>query len=244
MTCFLASSPLFEAFSHSDFFGKLIFLSLFLLSVLSWAILAYKIWLTHSFRKLSIEFYHLYQSKKENLFSLEGSVRPHPKEIPNPFYEIYKTLKSQTILLLKKNQSSALSADSAVYLSDADIGFIESHVYTVISSLRKGLESYLFILSTVVSLAPFLGLLGTVWGILITLKDLQAHAASSGNDAVLVGLSMALGTTVLGLVVAIPALVAYNYLQDKIRDFEEEMEEYSSELLAEVELLYRKVDAT
>jgi biopolymer transport protein TolQ len=53
---------------------------------------------------------------------------------------------------------------------------------------------------------------------------------------------MALATTVLGLVVAIPALVAYNYLKNEIKDFEEDMHLFSNKLIATLEMQYRKVE--
>ena len=56
------------------------------------------------------------------------------------------------------------------------------------------------------------------------------------------GLSLALATTVLGLIDAIPALMGYNYLKNTIRDFQTDMEGFSTEILASVEMQYRKVD--
>ena len=63
-----------------------------------------------------------------------------------------------------------------------------------------------------------------------------------GHASVLSGLSLALATTVLGLLDAIPALIGYNYLKNSIRDFQTDMESYSNEMLASVELQYRRVD--
>ncbi len=103
----------------------------------------------------------------------------------------------------------------------------------------KFLEKNLFILATIVSLAPFLGLLGTVWGILTTFSQLQMQG---GSQVVLGGLSMALATTVLGLIDAIPALVGYSFLKNKIREFQTDMDGFATEMLATVELQYRKVD--
>ena len=88
-----------------------------------------------------------------------------------------------------------------------------------------------------------MGLLGTVWGILTTFSELQS-ATGPTNQTVLSGLSLALATTVLGLIDAIPALIGYNYLKNSIRDFETDMEGFSTEILASVELQYRRVDAT
>jgi biopolymer transport protein TolQ len=100
------------------------------------------------------------------------------------------------------------------------------------------MRKHLHILYTTYSLAPFLGLLGTVWGILTTFSEMQAHAGT-GSQGILGGLSMALATTVFGLIIAIPALVAYNYLKQNIQDFETDMENFSNKLLASVELQYR-----
>ena len=82
-----------------------------------------------------------------------------------------------------------------VYLSPSDVDYIGDRLHVLISVQRKSLEKYLFFLSTVVSLAPFLGLLGTVWGILVTFGDLQAHVSGNANEMILGGLSMALATT-------------------------------------------------
>ena len=76
-----------------------------------------------------------------------------------------------------------------------------------------------------------------------TFSELQAQSVGSTHQMVLGGLSLALATTVLGLLDAIPALVGYNYLKNTIRDFATEMEGFSNEILAAVELQYRKVDA-
>lgn len=90
------------------------------------------------------------------------------------------------------------------------------------------------------SLGPFLGLLGTVWGILTTFGDLAAHAKESSHQNFLGGLSLALATTVLGLVAAIPALIGFNYLKNSARDFESDMEGFAHEILSSVEMQYRK----
>jgi biopolymer transport protein TolQ len=103
----------------------------------------------------------------------------------------------------------------------------------------KKLEKNLYVLSTIVSLAPFIGLLGTVWGILITFSSMQSHMAG-GSQGILEGLSLALTTTVLGLVDAIPALIGYNYLKNSARDFRVEMENFNTSLVSAVEMQYKR----
>ncbi len=94
------------------------------------------------------------------------------------------------------------------------------------------------------TLAPFLGLLGTVWGILITFSELQNHALSNANSTVMGGLAMALGTTVVGLIVAIPALLFYNYLKTSSNRFNSELEDCAQKLISSVELHYKKIDVS
>jgi biopolymer transport protein TolQ len=172
------------------------------------------------------------------------------KSQPSPFFDLYFVLKKYTLEVLNKNrkfgpQQSPHSGENAhSYLSPTDIDFVQAHLMTTVANQTKHLEKNLFILSTIVSLAPFLGLLGTVWGILSTFSELQNHATSSGSGMVLGGISLALATTVLGLIDAIPALIGYNYLKNSVRDFQTDMEGFSNELLASVEMYYRKVDVS
>ena len=77
---------------------------------------------------------------------------------------------------------------------------------------KPPLERSLNFLATVGSNAPFLGLLGTVLGIMKAFKDLSANV-TAGNEAVMLGIAEALISTAVGLVVAIPAVIAYNYFQ-------------------------------
>lgn len=81
---------------------------------------------------------------------------------------------------------------------------------------RPMLERSLNFLATVGSNAPFVGLLGTVLGIMKAFRDLSANA-SSGNEAVMLGIAEALVATAVGLLVAIPAVIAYNAFQKQVR---------------------------
>jgi biopolymer transport protein TolQ len=243
----LASNPFFDAYTSSDFLGKVIFIALLTLSVCSWVVLLHKIWLTHQARKHALRFQEAFLLQKLNPLSLDCEMI-HKKKSPNPFLDLYQVLKKQSLDLLNKNRHFGMTHKEGglggkAYLSLSDIDFVASHLATTVASEVKNLEKNLYILSTTVSLAPFLGLLGTVWGILTTFSQLQMQSVGSTHQMVLGGLSLALATTVLGLIDAIPALIGYNYLKNTIRDFATEMEGFSNEILASVELQYRKVDA-
>lgn len=231
---FLASHPFIDAYIQSDLLGRLIFLVLGILSILSWVILIYKVWLLQKLTQRSHEFRHRFKHSKHALLEME--IDPSQN---NPFWSIYSILKRYTIDLLQKNRQFGKKEEAPVYLSPSDLDFVGAHLYNEVAMQTKFLEKYLFVLATIVSLAPFLGLLGTVWGILTTFSQLQMQG---GSQVVLGGLSMALATTVLGLVDAIPALVGYNFLKNKIREFQTDMDGFATEMLATAELQYRKVD--
>jgi len=229
----IASNPFISAYSESDWFGKGIFFGLFILSALCWTIVLFKAWQFWAVNKLSNQFSDQFAEKKDDPLNLQFQ-RPllsRIGEIPHPLFDIYRNVKQQTLLLIGRSQDSALS--------DADMQLIESGVGAAISMSSKRLERHLFILSMIVTLAPFLGLLGTVWGILLTFSQLQA-GAHAGNAAMLSGLSMALATTVLGLVVAIPALVGYSYLKNASKEARREMEGFSHSLLSAIEMQHRR----
>ena len=93
-------------------------------------------------------------------------------------------------------------------------------------------------------LAVAVGILITVWGILIAFSELGSGGSAGSNMAILGGLSTALATTVMGLIIAIPALVSSNYLRNRLKYYSSDMEEFLYELLSSVELQYRKADVS
>jgi len=245
--CPLASLSAFSsAFAQSDFFGKGIIFSLIALSVICWIVLIHKIWMTRHVQAVSLAFQAAFNNPSEPILQLDIQQLPKPKnnQIPHPFALIFQDLKTKTFEILNKNHFfiSQKGSQEPVYLSPIDLEILESHVFTTISSQKKQLEKNLFMLSTIVTLAPFLGLLGTVWGILVTFSELHSGGAVSSNAAVLGGISTALVTTVLGLLIAIPALIAYNYLKNTVGTYASDMEDFLYQLLSNIELQYRKVD--
>jgi biopolymer transport protein ExbB len=94
------------------------------------------------------------------------------------------------------------------------------------AELERGLSG----LATIGSTAPFVGLLGTVIGIIDAFREIQGHE-TTGISAVAGGISEALVTTALGLTVAIPAVMMFNYFTTKIKAFDVEMDNSSSELV-------------
>ncbi|TXI42370.1 MAG: MotA/TolQ/ExbB proton channel family protein [Nitrosomonas sp.] len=234
-TSLLAVNPFIQAYTQSDLLGKVIFLSLILLSIVTWIILIYKIRLTKKAKLLSEDFFATFDQQRHNPLNFTYD------DSSNPFINLYLKLKKYAVDILQKNQRFGLKSDAGSYLSPQDIDLVGAHMMTAISAEAKALERHLYLLSTITTLAPFLGLLGTVWGILMTFSEPELIAGGS-SQGVLGGISLALVTTVLGLLNAIPALIGYNYLKDSISTFETAMEEFSSEVLSSLELQYRQVD--
>lgn len=247
----LSGNPFFDAYSQSDILGKFIFLSLYALSICSWSVLIYKLWVTYQAKKFASRFQESFFLQRLNPLSLDCDALSKKNGI-NPFLDLYQVLKKQSLEILAKNrrfnklQQGDISHENGnlppASLSLSDIDYIAAHLSNEVAHQVKFLEKHLYILSMTVSLAPFLGLLGTVWGILTTFSQLQTQAMGSTHQMILGGISLALATTVLGLLDAIPALIGYSYLKNSVRDFATEMEGFSSEILAAVELQYRKVD--
>ena len=120
---------------------------------------------------------------------------------------------------------------------DEDLIVKTGSIESVERSLRRAseteiarLESLLIILATTASAAPFIGLFGTVWGIMESFR--QIGATGTANLAVVApGISEALIATATGLAAAIPAVVAYNYFNNSIRMLATEMEGFTAEFL-------------
>ncbi|MBP9841601.1 MAG: MotA/TolQ/ExbB proton channel family protein [Simkaniaceae bacterium] len=237
----IAQHTFINAYFQADPFGKGIFLALFLLSLISWFFILHKIWIFREVKKYSSLFQTLVDKHRESLLNLSGDHLPKivHRDIPHPYAHIYLTLKNKTVEILSKNNRHA---DAVNYLSHNDVELINSHLHSTIIRQKENLEKNLFILSTTITLAPFLGLLGTVWGILITFSELQNGGSASSNTVILGGLSTALTTTVLGLLVAIPSLIAYSYLKNFSRRYTSEMVDFSHAILSTIEMQYRKVD--
>jgi len=217
----LAASPFFTSWFQSDLLGKGIYVALYFLSVLSWSLLIYKGWIFFIAKKNSEHFNLFFKNQRKEWLHIDYDTVRRVREV-NPFYSLYRLLQSE---IGKRGEKTPPSP--------AEIESIHAFLMTGVASETKRLEKNLFILSTTVSLAPFLGLLGTVWGILTTFSDLSLLSHGS-QETMLSGLSLALCTTVIGLIDAIPALVGYSILKNKALDFELEMERFSQEMVLRI----------
>ncbi len=119
--------------------------------------------------------------------------------------------------------------------SEYAVSHVENALQRTVARVAINYESKMIFLSSIVSGAPFLGLLGTVWGVMDAFGAMTTQ--SSANIGVLApGVAGALLTTVAGLVVAIPSVFGYNYLLSQVKVMATELENFASHLADRIEL--------
>lgn len=198
---------------------QLVLYVLIILSVWSWAITVSKFLQFRRAKQHSDEFRDIFWESR-NLARIDDATRRlDGSPLAKVFIAGYREL-NHVIQEGKENKSNA-----------------ESDMSTVEQALRRAeleevfsLERGTTFLATVASAAPFIGLFGTVWGIMNSFHGLSS-AKSTTLQAVAPGISEALIATAIGLAAAIPAAVAYNYLSTSIRRFRQSMDNFVGEFL-------------
>lgn len=234
---FLASGPI-AAFSDSDAIGKVIVILQIFMSVISWAIMLNKNSILRALMKRSNYFVDLFVSQNDPLaIYYEGNYRFSD----NPIEQIYAKTCERLAHLIPSQQRLLLRQDptTPIHLTPARMELVESTCsHTLDESILKVNQGTMW-LASITSLAPLLGLFGTVWGVMLAFQGM----ASSGHADIAElapGISSALLTTVVGLVVAIPSTLFYNMLQSTIETYSVTMEGFSDELMGKLNLNYRK----
>lgn len=219
----------FNAVIRSGPFGQFILFLLLILSIISWAIMWNRYWTLRWIKQLSERFLsEVWMNDNENKEEIKNTdflVYVHAyKGIP--IVKMFNLVIGQ----LQKYSNITDPLQDVTKLSKE----IERALDGIISETIPQLERYMTFLATVVTIAPFLGLLGTVWGILATFHTL-AIEKTANITALYPSLAEALITTVAGLAVAIPAVMGYNYFVGQIRNLINQMEWFALELLNYIE---------
>ena len=203
---------LWSLFIRADFIVKSVILMLIGCSIYSWAIIIEKFRL---FKKINLESEE-FEEKFWKSKSAETFYNSLPVNLDNPMALLFKD--SMQTLLKAKNKSN---------LSERMNGMLEANIEKQMVTLEKGFT----FLATVGSTAPFIGLFGTVWGIM---NSFQSIAISRNTSLAIVapGIAEALFATALGLLAAIPAVVAYNKFNNDSKKYIQKLENFSKRFLS------------
>lgn len=196
-------------------------------SIISWAVILYKWRVIRKAAKQSRSFLEIYSSRK-NFQSIMSACPDFPEsplsEIFRAGFQEYRRVRAR----YAKPQSDEMEEDLSTELGSMET--VQRTLRQVADAEVTRLERMLIFLATVASAAPFVGLFGTVWGIMDSFRQIGA-AGSASLAVVAPGISEALIATATGLAAAIPAVVAYNYLNNAIKILSTEMDSFSSEFL-------------
>ncbi len=197
--------------------------SLIAASVGSWGVILFKARQVYSARKGAEEFQKLFWETR----NLAEVSRACGQLGDNPLAAVF-TAGYEELLRLRTKKKAA--ADEGLTTELAGIANVERAMRRAAHHERTELEKLLTFLATTSSTTPFIGLFGTVWGIMNSFRGLSAGGPSS-IQAVAPGISEALIATAAGLAAAIPALVAYNHYARAARLLAGEMDSFISEFL-------------
>ncbi|MDC0941273.1 protein TolQ [Candidatus Pelagibacter sp.] len=203
---------LWSLFLRADFVVKSVILMLIGCSIYSWAVIIEKLRL---FKKINLESEE-FEEKFWKSKSAETFYNSLPADVENP-----------TALLFKDTMQSLLKAKNKNNLNERMVSILEVNIEKQISKIDKGFT----FLATVGSTAPFIGLFGTVWGIM---NSFQSIAISRNTSLAIVapGIAEALFATALGLLAAIPAVVAYNKFNNDSKKYSQRLENFSKRFLS------------
>ncbi len=210
-------------------FGAFIFVILIVFSLVSWAIMFHK-W--RQFRRVDDESYiFLNYYRKAGKF---GDLLPQAKALPQTplsgiFLEGYEAIRELIGAAGGKNETE----DKPLLLSPKDMEILEMSLERIRVEKVAGLEKKVIFLATTANASPFLGLLGTVVGIMDSFWSIGERGSAS-LAVVAPGIAEALLVTIIGLAAAIPAVIGYNWANNRLKRYNDESSNFVLEYLARI----------
>jgi biopolymer transport protein TolQ len=231
-----------ELFMQSGPMGKVIILVLVLISIVSWSIIIERYITFSKAHKEGLRFETIFREMK-NLNEVGSHIQSLKR---TPLTRLFITGYNDFKLRQKKMPAYTKGEDNA---SDYPKVIVSDEIEGIARSLEKvsalevtRLESRLIFLATVGAVSPFIGLFGTVWGIMNSFRGISVQSSAS-FVVIASGISEALIATAAGLAAAIPAVIAYNYFVNRIKVFITQMEAFSWDFLNIVERWIKKKSA-
>jgi len=222
------SLSIFSMIANAGLLVKLVMLTLLIFSVVSWSIVIMKFTMFRKARYASLDFLDSFWDSK-TLNEAYESAREFPM---SPEATVFVTGYNE----LKKISAARNSGQSS--------GTLEMQLATM-DNLKRAVRKAQFLesdrmarslsfLATTGSATPFIGLFGTVWGIMTSFHDIGARGSAS-LAVVAPGISEALVVTAAGLAVAIPAVIFYNFFSNMLAEFESNVESFSTDFINLIE---------
>ncbi len=226
----LASGALQFAFEKSTVEGKITIGTLVIVSLFSWTVIltkARQLWIA---RREAKRFFASYRATRDPL-----ELARKPEDFDGaPAYELYVAGADELEYHLKNH---AVEIKGQQRVSTASFDSVKVALERTASQQALSLEKGMIVLSTAVAGGPFIGLLGTVWGVMETFSGI-AKANSASLTTMAPGVAGALIATVIGLLVAIPAMFAYNFMVTSIRAITQELDAFATEFATSIEHTY------
>jgi biopolymer transport protein TolQ len=215
---------IFKIIADADIVVQLILLLLVFFSVFSWAIIFFKSKMIKTANRQSDRFLEAFRRSKSLTEVNDAAKKLRGSPLATIFLAGNKELAYQS-----KSSESVWTGEKTDSLNRALLKASNSEV--------ARLEKMMFFLATTGSVSPFIGLFGTVWGIMISFIRIGAMRSAS-LQVVAPGIAEALVATAVGLFAAVPAVIAYNYFLGRIKDIIADMEDFSLEFLSIAERLH------
>ena len=220
---FTIGVDLVDAVARTDLVGLLCIAVLIGLSIVSLYFMLAKFFEIRDADAQSREFIEDCMEGHKSLPEIYRSAKHYPD---SPLAALLREAYLEYELEIHTDSLATLPLQERVALGKTSV---ESALERTIAAEMRKLEHRLVILATASSIAPFIGLFGTVWGVLGAFQAL-GREGSAALTALAPGISTALTTTVFGLLVAIPAAAMYNYLSGNVSRLSSQMDSFAHEL--------------
>ncbi|PYQ99981.1 MAG: Tol-Pal system subunit TolQ [Acidobacteria bacterium] len=220
VTLVLRSSPI----------SKLVLLALGLLSVISWGIILYKLWTFRRSERHTTQFLDIF--RRSNKFSEVQAVCKSLDDSPlvGLFQSGYAELTAQLRQTAPPDAIGSNPHGTVVRPTLKSLAAVDRALLRASAVEVNKLEHRIPFLATTASMAPFIGLFGTVWGIITAFEGI-GQTGSTNLGVVAPGIADALVATAAGLFAAIPAVYFYNGLSNRVKLFASEMDDFAMEFL-------------
>ena len=225
----LAESDLLYVLENATLEGKVVIGVLVIFSIFAWSVMAAKAVQMRRAKKLNQFFEAEFRSQKRVLDVYDRKLQVTDCPLFSVYHEGCRELDARL-----------RAADSTVrkrWVSLKSLEHVKRTLERTVAQQALRLESGLILLAIAVSGAPFLGLLGTVWGVMSAFSYV-AMKGSADLKTMAPGVSGALVTTVAGLLVAIPSMFGYNWLVHNLRVLTVELDNFAQELVSHIETEY------